>query len=171
MKFYTVSLTGKMVKIGNDTNAPFYHMTEEMMKTVSKQPDGRYAMAGFANGDEVAITHETVKGALTLTGIKKIATPTTVTPVTVAPIVPKVTVAQPVTTTATPVATVKKEWTPQPSGEYGKSPAVQESIKRQACAHATTRALHAMTGQFASVDELAKAFEQLYDVIERKVSN
>ena len=68
----------------------------------------------------------------------------------------------PAATSATTGA--KPAWAPKPAGTtsgYGKSPAEQDSIKRQAIMHAVSRALIALQGQ-VSPDNIEEVAAKLY---------
>jgi len=169
MKLFAVSGNSKMLKMGTEnTNdkSTWYFMTEEVIKEQvlkTPAPENRPYLKDFSLGDEVKIVHEMRQNQLYVTKIAK-ADGNTAVPAT------KVAVAPPPQTT-TSSTTTHVQWN-QPKKEWdgGRSPAVQESIKKQAIAHATTRALISMQGKFADVQQLVQAFDYLYDAIERKVN-
>lgn len=159
MKLFARSPNGKMLKFGTDVDNKWYFMTEEIEKNVGS----------LKIPDEVTITSETRKGSLYVTSIKSI---TATAPVVKASDPVKTTVTPSTVGTASTSGTTvvhKKEWVPSPQYDGGRSPDVQRSIKRQAIAHATTRALICMQGKYKDVQELGQAFEYLYDIIELKV--
>jgi hypothetical protein len=169
MKLFAVSLKGNMLKLGTENTkdgSTWYFMAEEIMKEQvlrTPAPENKPYLKDFVLGDEVKIVHEMRQNNLFVTKIAKADGTTSVTAT-------KVAIATPPQTT-TSATTTHVQWN-QPKKEWdgGRSPAVQESIKKQAIAHATTRALISMQGKFADVQQLAQAFDYLYDAIERKVN-
>lgn len=175
-KLLKVANGGKLFNIGKEdgTEATWYFLTEDVIKS----------SAGIKVGDLVEIVAEKRNGNDTVTKLTRTGTSTPTPAVLVDSKDKQATI--PVDKPAAPAKSTflpKAEWeakmkaegkwkddysSSKPAGDKS-SPDVQTSIKRQALAHATSRSLHAMTGQFKSVEELADAFETLYARIEAKV--
>lgn len=170
MRLFAVSLKGNMLKLGTTPEATkWYFMTDEIIQNqVLKDKDGKPYLKDYKNGDEVTIVQETKQGSLYVTSLTKVGSSSVAMPVTkTAPVAP-VTVAKPTVAPATPV---QSNWNkPAQAWDGNKSPAVQEAIKRQATAHAATRALIALQGKITDVQQLAQAFDYMYDAIETKLN-
>lgn len=110
-----------------------------------------YAKNNFAEGDDVEFEYEMKDGKPSITS--------------------KVTKAGGSSSSSKSSSSEKKETKSysQPTGNKWNDPAVQESIKRQAVAHATTRALLSLQGHL-NPNNIGEVFDTLYDKILNKVN-
>jgi hypothetical protein len=177
-KLLKIANGGKLFSIDKEdgTKVEWYFLTEDVFK----------ASSGIKVNDTFDFTAENRNGSKTITKLTRTGSSTPAPAVVVDSQEKQATI--PVDKPATPAKRPylpRAEWEAQMKAE-GKwkddyssskastgsdkaSPDVQTSIKRQALAHATSRSLHALTGQFKSVEELADAFDALYQRIEARV--
>lgn len=133
MKVTAISKDGKFLKIGEGLPDSVWHSYEEAITDVVKT---------IVKGDEVETKYDVVAdGKRVLTYIKKIAS---------APVPP----TGGADTTTTPY---KKPWV-----EYGtKSPEVQDSIRKQAVGHMTSRTLISLQGH-VTPENVIELIDKLY---------
>jgi len=160
MKLVAKSTNGKMLKVGpNDTEAKWYFMTEEVMKTSSS----------FNIGDEVSIKTAVQSGSSFITEVVKAKAST---PSTVKKLEPKT-----IATGAAPDVGVvtqkegylpKDEWVAKMKAEgkwkengMERSPEINASIKKQAIMHAVSRAMISMQG-IITPDNMEEISDKLY---------
>jgi hypothetical protein len=168
MKLFVIAKNGKMLKVGDDSvTAKWYFMTDAVIK---------YFATTVAVGDDVLIETATQNGNAYITKISKAGN----SPSTVAISAPQTTVTQ-VETGVTPdvgVTTQKSGYLPRDQWEAkmkaegkwkggtgmsnDKGVDVNNSIKRQAIGHMTSRTLIGMQG-IVTPDNVCELIEKIYN--------